>query len=152
MRWEPSEDKFLLEHYTNLGPARCAFMLTRSERSVHGRVRRLGIKMDNPYLRENSLGFDRSKPTILYLISIPFENGRLYKLGITNTSVQSRYKEEFNKLNMRIEWTKEFETGLEAYNEEQELLRKYSEHRVNTGVLKSGNTETLDIYISKELK
>lgn len=150
MKWEPSEDSLLKNHYSDLGASRCGLLLGRSEASIQQRAYRLGLLMENPYNRKSNRGLDRNQPTYLYFISIPYNNTKIYKLGITNSTVQSRYKSEFNRLNMKLEWLIEFETGKDAYETEQKLLSKYADKLINTGLLKNGNTETLSQYIEKE--
>jgi predicted nucleic acid-binding Zn-ribbon protein len=86
-------------------------------------------------------GFDGSKPGILYYLEITTEKGVLYKVGITNLTVQQRFSnKELSKIKvLRIT---EYGVGADAYKEEQKLLKKYSEYLYKgESVLKSGNTE-----------
>ncbi len=87
-------------------------------------------------------GFDPNKSAILYYLKITTnDNTTLYKIGITNRSVNER----FSLLELKkIEIIKqiEFPNGVDAYNKEQEILKKYSEYAYKgPKVLASGNTE-----------
>ena len=90
-------------------------------------------------LRRNKLFFN--EPTILYYIYFP--NINLYKIGITleSNGVTKRYQGE--KEEYEIIHTKLFSDGKDAYKLEQQILRKYSKHRLKHKVpeLISGHTE-----------
>lgn len=93
-------------------------------------------------------GFNDGKPAILYLISFKHNDNIFYKIGITNRSVQERYSEEsWDTLKISIVWEIRYHIGRNAREEEKRLLSNYHMFKVNTGVLKSGNTETLSVYI-----
>lgn len=93
-------------------------------------------------------GFNESKPAILYLVSFEYNDTLFYKVGITNRTVEERYSEEScEKLRLSIVWEAYYELGKDARKEEKKLLNKYHNFKINTGALKSGNTETLSIYI-----
>jgi hypothetical protein len=87
-------------------------------------------------------GFDSTKPAILYYLKITTEDNRtLYKIGITNRSVNERFGlKDLQKI--EIVKQEEFELGKDAYELEQKLLKQYKKHKY-TGkpVLDSGNTE-----------
>lgn len=92
-------------------------------------------------------GFNESKSARLYLISFEYDNKVFYKVGITNRTVQERYSEEsWEDLKISIVWEALYTLGRDAKEEEKKLLNTYSMFKVNTGVLKSGNTETLSIF------
>lgn len=148
MNWLKEEDAFLRDHYSNLGAKRCAMLLKRSVASVHRRAHRLRSLMSNPYFRETGY-FDYNKPTTLYFISLNIEGDTLYKIGITNKTVQERMGSDFNRFNCKIEWEQQFSTGREAYTKEQELLKQYKDKLVNTNKLISGNSETLSVFIEE---
>ena len=87
----------------------------------------------------DSRGFDKTKPGILYYLSI--NNGQAYKIGITNYSVEKRYSlKELNMIKIVKVW--DFAIGLDAYNAEQYYLKEYA-YAKYTGdpLLMSGNTE-----------
>lgn len=86
-------------------------------------------------------GFSFEKPGLLYYLRVNSQSGNLYKIGITNNSVKSRYRAESANFDIVSEiW---YEIGEDAYNEEQRILADYKEYKY-TGekVLTSGgNTE-----------
>ncbi len=91
-----------------------------------------------------SYRFDLEKPAILYFVSFA---GEFYKLGITNKSVSARFAGDWQKHGMKLEWSINFPTGLEAKELETKLLSSID--KFNTGLLKRGNTETTRQYIEK---
>lgn len=87
-------------------------------------------------------GFDQTKPAILYYLKITTDKGfTLYKIGITNRSVNER----FNLTDLKkIEIIKqeEFALGSDALVKETEIKRKFKEFQYKgPDVLSSGNTE-----------
>ena len=100
----------------------------------------LGRKANCP--KCSAINFNPSKPCILYLAK--FDN--YYRLGITTRTMGT----DWAKLNMTLEWSIFYETGMEAYIAKQKALEYYSADLVDTGLLHSGNSETLSVYISKE--
>ena len=100
-----------------------------------------------------SSGFNKNKPAYLYYLKITTEDNQiLYKIGITNRTVEQR----FNLTDLqKIEIVKQklYQTGQEAYMKEQALLKKYKCYKYQgPNVIDSGNTElfTEDI-LRKEL-
>ena len=88
-------------------------------------------------------GFKKELPAILYYLKVATENNQvLYKVGITNHSVQERFK--LNDLN-KIEIIKqeEFELGADALNKETEIKRKFKEFQYKGPdiLVSNGNTE-----------
>lgn len=97
-------------------------------------------------------GFNISKPAILYLISFEHNGVKYYKIGITNRTVYDRYSEEsWEELKISVIWEVYFALGKDAKEKEKILLNKYSTFKVNTGALKSGNTETISIEVPKPI-
>ena len=90
-------------------------------------------------------GFDKSKPGILYYLSI--DKGTAYKIGITNSSVEKRFSlEELEHITVLKTWL--YESGEDCYNEEQRILREFKEYKYNgEKLLKTGNTELFSINI-----
>lgn len=86
-------------------------------------------------------GFDDSKQAILYFVL--FKDLNLYKLGITNRTPKERLSPDYNKYNAEIIWEIQFETGLEARSIEKELKILHKDKFCDTGLLNTGNTETL---------
>ena len=84
-------------------------------------------------------GFDTNKSGILYYLKIL--GGQAYKIGITNKSVKERFTAaEFLSIEILKVWY--YENGLDAYKEEQKILKSFYKNRyVGPGLLKSGNTE-----------
>lgn len=94
-------------------------------------------------------GFSSNKAAILYYIKITsYQQEVYYKIGITNRTVSSRFSQDKDKT-IQILLQKEFIIGLDARLEEQSILNKYKDKRVNVpNFLKSGgNTELFEIDI-----
>jgi len=70
-------------------------------------------------------GFNPDKPAILYYLYDPQED--LYKIGITNKSIEERFGKTFcsNRAIAILEQT-HFENGMDAYLAEQEILESFS--------------------------
>ena len=87
-------------------------------------------------------GFDVNKPGYLYYLKVTTNDGQvLYKIGITNRTVNERF--ELNDLN-KIEIIKQklYENGQDALNWETKLKRKYRKYQYKgPNILSSGNTE-----------
>lgn len=94
-------------------------------------------------------GFKNDKPAILYYLKIEKENLCYYKIGITNNSIEYRFKRDYIDKKIQILYTADFELGEEAYIEEQKLLKKHKLYRVTIkDFLKSGgNTELFEIDV-----
>lgn len=88
-----------------------------------------------------SYGFNPGKPAIMYYIKVVLEGVKLYKIGITNSSVETRFKKyEISKIYIIKIW--EFPLGADALAKEQEILETYQEFKyLGESVLSSGNTE-----------
>lgn len=86
------------------------------------------------------MGFDPSKPSILYYISI--DNGTAYKIGITNYSVQKRFTgQDFTRIKVLKTW--EYPEGKEAFLAERKIIKEFKEYRYKGPALltKVGITE-----------
>lgn len=100
-------------------------------------------------------GFDRGKPGYLYYLKVTTNEGKeLYKIGITNRTVNERFSlTDLQKI--EIVKQKLYESGADAYNWEQYLLKKYKQYQYQgPKVLESGNTElftedVLSIYYAQ---
>lgn len=100
----------------------------------------------------NQSGFNTSKPGILYYLKITTDdNQELYKIGITNRSVNERFRlQDLQKI--EIVKQRRYENGQDAYDKEQEILKKYKKYKYNgPDVLESGNTELFTVDI-REIK
>jgi len=85
----------------------------------------------------NIPGFDKNKKGYTYLIY--FKCFGLYKIGISNNPT-NRFK-SFGYI-PEILMIREFEEGSKALKLEKEWLNNVKEYMYNSGLLKSGNTET----------
>ncbi len=88
-------------------------------------------------------GFKSNLPGTLYYLAVTTDDGgTLYKIGITNLSVERRFS-TFDLARIRIVKTWEFDVGLEALERETDILRRFAEERYfGPEVLESsGNTE-----------
>ena len=86
-------------------------------------------------------GFNIAKPGKLYILSL--NNGTVFKVGITNRSVEARFSlEELSKIEVvRVEY---FDNGKDCYDMEQYLLTLLKEYQYKgVNLLVSGNTELL---------
>ena len=87
-------------------------------------------------------GFDQSIPAIMYYLRVtPHNADALYKIGITNKTVDDRFSNnDLDKIDVVRTWG--FDTGSDARDCEANILAKYVDHKY-TGdhVLNSGNTE-----------
>lgn len=95
-------------------------------------------------------GFDINKPAYLYYLKVTTnDNQILYKIGITNRTVDER----FNLTDLsKIEIVKQklYEKGIDALAEETRIKRKFKKYQYKgSPVLSSGNTElfTEDIML-----
>lgn len=87
-------------------------------------------------------GFNTSKPAILYYIKLVTTDDKvLYKIGITNRMVNERFSLKELKI-IQIIKQETFALGQEAYDKEQEILKKYSKYKYKgPRILSYGNTE-----------
>lgn len=90
-----------------------------------------------------STGFDPEKPGIVYYLRIDRENHPpLYKIGITNRSVDERFPYASDRVLISVIQVWEFDTGSDAYALESEIIRSHPHARYfGKPVLNSGNTE-----------
>lgn len=96
----------------------------------------------------SSTGYSDTKSAILYLIRYDIEGEEVYKLGITNRTVKERVGKDFTTFSGDVCWTVT-SNGFVIRSLETKLKQKYKDNQYNTGLLKSGNTETYDCYINK---
>lgn len=93
----------------------------------------------------SSNGFDSAKPGILYYLKI--NGGQLYKIGITNKSVNERFTNTELQL-IEIIKTWYYLDGAEARAAEQKILKDYKQYQyTGLNILKSGNTELFTIDV-----
>lgn len=86
-------------------------------------------------------GFNPHLPAILYYLKV--QNGKGYKIGITNRTVAERFVGENDKIEVIQTWY--FESGLDAREKEQSILKE-NQNYIYKGdsLLSSGNTEIFD--------
>lgn len=93
-------------------------------------------------------GFDFNKPATLYYLKVlTKDNNPLYKIGITNLTVEERFKSDMKYI--QILQQSYYYIGKNAYNEEQKILKEFKNFQYKgPDILKSGNTElfTIDIF------
>lgn len=99
-------------------------------------------------------GFKFNKPGLLYYIIINFNDNIYYKIGITNYTVNKRFRKNERKM-ISILYTEYFENGKDAYNKEQKILKKFNDYKYEgVQILERGDSEifTIDIreYINLE--
>jgi predicted nucleic-acid-binding Zn-ribbon protein len=89
-----------------------------------------------------------NEPTILYYLYFPSIGA--YKIGITLASrgISKRFNTE-KHLEYKILQSKLYETGKEAFEQEQDILKKYSEHRYSGPKFlnKGGESECFNIDV-----
>lgn len=80
-------------------------------------------------------GFDQTKPAILYYLKIDmgWNCSPIYKIGVTNRSVNDRFSSPEDRQKIHIIKTWEFQSGREAYLKEQQILQKYKHASYNGG-------------------
>jgi hypothetical protein len=104
------------------------------------------LRCENDKIRKElglpaTYGFDINKPAILYYLRVDTGRQHLYKIGVTNYSVEKRYKTEKAKY-VKV-WDQWYESGGEAYREEQRILKYFQEYRYKGDTILNtrGNTE-----------
>ena len=91
----------------------------------------------------NNGGYKYDLPGICYLMKFTIDDQLIYKIGITNRTVQERYCSSEFKHCIETQ-VKAFNVGKDAHTMEQTLLKKYKQHKYKGDpILKSGNTELL---------
>jgi ribosomal protein S18 len=83
--------------------------------------------------------FNNDMPAVTYCIYFPEHN--IYKFGISNNYLR-RFKDFGSK--PEIIFIREFALGSEARELEQQWSKNVDHLKINTGLLKSGNTETFE--------
>ena len=81
-------------------------------------------------------GFNVNAPGILYYI----KSQGVYKIGITNLTVEQRFSHVWQKIEVIKKWS--FDNGQDARNEEKRILREFAYAKHNAeGIEGLGNTE-----------
>ena len=94
-------------------------------------------------------GFDYTAPGIVYFLKVVDKGIMYYKIGITNRTVEERFKRDIDKIELLFKIF--FKVGKEAHALEQKLLKKYEKFKPNIVpyiLVSGGNTElfTENIY------
>jgi hypothetical protein len=88
-------------------------------------------------------GFDQTKAALLYYLAVMTDSDEtLYKIGITNLTVQKRFP-SVDLVRIRVIKTWSYELGAEAAKREVAILREYADD-LYTGLdvlIGAGNTE-----------
>lgn len=87
-------------------------------------------------------GFQHDKPGILYYLRISSPVRTVYKIGITNRSIEKRFSIR-DRPAITILKTWDYQIGRDAYEKEQAILKEYAQYRYE-GIdrpLETGNTE-----------
>lgn len=86
-------------------------------------------------------GFNFTKPAILYYLKITTPTIILYKIGITNSTVNKRFTLLDREVITVLRQT-EYLLGKDAYDEEQRILKEFKQFQyIGPDILSSGNTE-----------
>ena len=92
-------------------------------------------------------GFKTSLPGILYYLKVIINSQTLYKVGITNNTINKRFTYEDRKL-ITVLHQIHYKSGQDAYNEEQRILKQFKEFKyIGPDILKSGNTELFTVNV-----
>lgn len=71
-------------------------------------------------------GFDQTKAATLYYLRVfRYNQQPLYKIGITNRSIEDRFSDKEDRRRISVIQVREFKIGRDAYLEEQKILSKY---------------------------
>ncbi len=89
-------------------------------------------------------GFDPTKPAILYYVKDILAG--LYKIGITNNSLEKRFEGKIKKLKIIKTW--DYTIGLDARDQEKRLHQKYKEYRLinENWVTKRGSNGATEFF------
>lgn len=92
-------------------------------------------------------GFDPAKPGVLYYLAFELANGRtVYKIGITNRTVERRYAK--CKTPYRVVKEEYFLFGHLCKDAERRIIKKYKKHRCKDAPVDTiGNTELFEFDV-----
>lgn len=74
-------------------------------------------------------GFNPLNPAYFYYVKFITRNGIFYKIGVTGMSVEKRFAR--SSAMVKILYQQYYESGQEAYEREQYLLKKFSQNRMS---------------------
>jgi hypothetical protein len=109
-----------------------------------GKIRWSSVQVGQGCAQCAENGFNPCKPAKLYYVKIfPKDHPPVYKIGITNTTIRKRFWDVTKSYQLIQTWS--YEVGQDAYDREQELLKKYSSQRIPAEIgrklVKGGYTE-----------
>lgn len=107
-------------------------------------LRNHGCKFCNRGGNSYGIGVPKNSPAITYLVYISEYD--LYKIGVTSKTIKERMND--NKLSeskYEVILERYFKYGSDAMQLEKEWLSSIEEYKINTGLLKTGNTETFKL-------
>lgn len=86
-------------------------------------------------------GFQRDKPAILYYLRIEDMTRTVYKIGITNRTVEDRFRpNDLSKISVLN--VTHFDNGVDCYEAEQKILKQFDAFKyIGEDMLADGNTE-----------
>ena len=92
-------------------------------------------------------GFDQTKPALLYYVRIETGHRPLYKIGITNQTVEKRFREDLYKIKIIETW--EYPFGIEALEREREVLRTFKDqlYEGDSVLKRSGTAEIFEFDV-----
>lgn len=91
-------------------------------------------------------GFNFKKSAILYYLKVAYNNTILYKIGITNRTIEERFGPDMQYITVLHQI--HYKSGQDAYNEEQRILKQFKEFKyIGPDILKSGNTELFTVNV-----
>lgn len=89
-------------------------------------------------------GFRRDDPAILYLIALHREAGDIFKIGVTNNVLKTRYANETNQFDVIAEW--KFECGADAERMERLIVQDLAQFAYH-GTSPFRNTATTEMFL-----
>lgn len=96
----------------------------------------------------SATNFNPYKPCMLYLVSLKDKEHTYYILGLSTKEVQDKYLTDWNKYSMKLEWFKFYDSGLDAYNYQQQILKEHNNF-ITTFSLISDSSIVLNCWINK---
>jgi len=91
-------------------------------------------------------GFDKSKPAKLYYLKVQKNKRTVYKVGITNHSVEERFRSDMKYITVLK--VINYKDGAMAKKREGNILKKHSDFAYQgRPILKSGNTELFNFDV-----
>ena len=145
--WHPSKNEKLTPEQVTAGTRKSVWWKCANNPSHEwkaGILNRTGNKSGCPACAEP--GFDQTRPAILYYIRIDTEGRPLYKIGITNRTVEERFPLDLDKITVVATW--DYPVGIEALGRETEILRTFKDQLYDgPSVLGTSNAEIFEFDV-----